>query len=349
VCSEPVLLGAPAYKCSVSECSGFIIHKSCAKLSHEINHPLHPHHIYPFSLVELSLMNVVMLVVHLMIALYFTLVIRVISNSTSNVLIIIACQLILVTVTNMNSSPFGSGGSISIAKLVVVERKLIKGITDLCSIFQLLVHKKCAEIPRTIKIVLHNHFLNLIYSPHEINKCDNMFCRIGGNKVNTKYVAYNCEECSYHVHTECLRLSWDMYKKESLATSESVPNNSPERSTHLIKALNQAEDKGPHPEEIKHFSHDDHQLKLILCDDEVKDGKLCEGCTDFIISAPFYSYAQCQFFLQTRCAELPTTIEQYRFLYFCTLTLLPRAPTNSGVFFCNIQFSSSSWLHLQLS
>jgi hypothetical protein len=201
---------------------------------------------------------------------------------------------------------------------------LIKGIADLCSICQLLVHKKCAEIPRTIKIVLHNHLLNLIYSPHEINKRENMFCRICGNKVNTKYAAYNCEECSYHIHTECLRLSWDMYKEESPTTSESVHNNSVGRSTHIIKALNQAEDKGPHPEEIKHFSHDDHQLKLILCDDEVKDGKLCEGCTDFIISAPFYSCAQCQFFLHTRCAELPTTIEQYRLLYFCTLTLLPR-------------------------
>jgi hypothetical protein len=70
-------------------------------------------------------MNVVMLVVHLTIALYFTLVIRVISNSTSNVLIIIACQLILMTVTNTNSSPFGSGGSSLIAKLV--ERKFNQG------------------------------------------------------------------------------------------------------------------------------------------------------------------------------------------------------------------------------
>jgi hypothetical protein len=34
-------------------------------------------------------------------------------------------------------------------------------------------------------------------------------------------------------------------------------------ATHLIKALDQAEDKGPHLEEIQHFSHEKH--KLILC------------------------------------------------------------------------------------
>jgi hypothetical protein len=47
---------------------------------------------------------------------------------------------------------------------------------------QTLGSQKCATIPcaqfHAVKIKLHNHFLNLIYSPHEINKRDNMFCRI---------------------------------------------------------------------------------------------------------------------------------------------------------------------------
>jgi hypothetical protein len=42
-CDEPVLLG-PAYKCSVSSECSFFIHKSCAELSPEMNHPLHPDH-----------------------------------------------------------------------------------------------------------------------------------------------------------------------------------------------------------------------------------------------------------------------------------------------------------------
>jgi hypothetical protein len=139
----------------------------------------------------------------------------------------------------------------------------IKNFANLCSICKLLVHTKCDGIPRTVKIKLHNHFLNLIFSPpHEINKHDDMFCRKCSNKVNTKYAAYNCEECSYHVHTECLRDFRHIYR-ESPATSELMPNSSIGRSTHLIKALNQAEDKGHHPGEIQHFSHD-HQLMLRL-------------------------------------------------------------------------------------
>jgi hypothetical protein len=184
-----------------------------------------------------------------------------------------------------------------------------------------------------VKIKLHNHFLNLIYSPHEINKRDNMFCRICGDKVNTEYAAYCCQQCSYVLHTECLRSFRDEYG-ESSATSESVPNYSVGRATHLIKALNQAEDEGPHPGEIQHFSHQEH--KLILCNDEIKDDKLCGGCMEFITSIPFYSCAQCIFFFHARCVELPKTIEQYPLHDFHSLTLLPRASNKSGVFFCDL-------------
>ncbi|GLT64138.1 hypothetical protein SLA2020_366480 [Shorea laevis] len=186
---------------------------------------------------------------------------------------------------------------------------------------QTLGSQRCTEIPRTVKINLHNHFLNLIYSTHEIKKRDDMFCRLCGDKVNTEYAAYYCqEECSYILHTECLRSFRDEYGESSATSDQSVPNKSVGRATHLIKALNQAEDEGPHLGEIQHFSHQQH--KLILCNDEVKDDKLCEGCMEFIISIPFYSCAQCKFFLHTRCAELPTSIEQHRLHEFHTLTLL---------------------------
>jgi hypothetical protein len=161
-----------------------------------------------------------------------------------------------------------------------------------------------------------------------------MFCRICGDKVNTEYAAYYCQECSYILHTECLRRFRDEYGESPATSDQSVPNKSVGHATHLIKALNQAEDEGPHLGEIQHFSHQQH--KLILCNDEVKDDKLCEGCMEFIISVPFYSCAQCKFFLHTRCAELPTRIEQHRLHDFHTLTLLPRASNKSGVSFCDI-------------
>jgi hypothetical protein len=140
--------------------------------------------------------------------------------------------------------------------------------------------------------------------------------------VSTKYAAYCCDECNFFVHLQCVQKFIDRYG-ESLATGESVQSV----GRVLIKALNHAEDEGPHPEEIQHFSHQQH--KLILCDDEVKDDKLCEGCMEFIISVPFYKCAECDFFLHTRCTKLPTRIEQHRLHNFHTLTLLQQAPNKS--------------------
>jgi hypothetical protein len=326
MCDEPVLLGAPAYKCFVSECSGFVIHKSCSDLSQEINHPLHPNHTlslrwWPFN-------------EHCDVCCT--------SHNSSFFYYCHSCRFKLdikcVNRFSINPNDCHKHEFFPIWKQVQFNcdacGEEIMDFARLCSICQLFFHRRCAEIPRTVKIMIHNHFFNLIYSPHEINKCDDMFCRICGNKVNTKYAVYSCQKCSYHVHTECLRRFRDKHG-ELPGTSELVPNNSVGRATHVIKALNQADDEGPHPEEIQHFSHD-HKLKLILRDDEVNDGKLCKGCTEFIISAPFYSCVQCQFFLHTRCAELPRTIKQHRLINFMTLTLLPRATTKSGVFFCDI-------------
>jgi hypothetical protein len=93
-----------------------------------------------------------------------------------------------------------------------------------------------------------------------------------------------------------------------------VPNESVGRATHLIKALNQAEDEGPHPGEIQHFSHEDH--KLILCDDEIKDDKLCQGCMEFITSIPFYSCAQCIFFFTLDVLNFPKRLSNTHFTTF---------------------------------
>jgi hypothetical protein len=280
MCKEPVLLG-PAYKCSVSSECSFFIHKSCADLSPEINHPLHPDH---------------------------TLSLRKLYDERCG-----ACGRFHVGAFFYNCDSCGFKLDIKCANHLptnpndchqheffpILKRiqfnceacgEEIKNIANLCSICKLFVHGICAGIPRIVKIVLHNHLLKLIYSLHEINKLgDIMFCRICGDKVNKEYAAYCCQQCSYILHTECLKHFRDSYG-ESSAISESVPNESIGRATHLIKALDQAEDKGPHPGEIQHFSHEDH--KLILCDDEINDDKLCQGCTELIISVPFYRCVQ---------------------------------------------------------
>ncbi|XP_059442048.1 uncharacterized protein LOC132174403 [Corylus avellana] len=318
-CNEPVL--GPAYKCSISSECSFSIHKSCADLSPKMNHPLHPDHALSFRLWHNERCD----------ACYK-------SHDHSFFYYCNSCDFQLdIKCANRNPN---DGHQHEFSLLLRRIRfncdacgQEVNNMAKICNICKLLVHIKCAAIPRKVKIKLHSHFLNLIYSPHEINNRDNMFCRICGDKVNKEYAAYSCQQCSYILHTECLRHFRDRYREWS-ATSESMPNEYVGHTTHLIKALDQAKDKGPHLGEIQHFSHEDH--KLILCDDEIKDDKLCQGCTELIISVPFYSCAQCNFFLHTRCTKLPRTIKQHRLSNFHTLTLLPQAPTKSAVFFCNI-------------
>jgi hypothetical protein len=336
VCEEPVL-GA-AYKCSVSECS-FLNHKSCTELSCRINHPLHPDHNLPLLSIDqdpdkntLSLQGPGRIRCD-------------VCCRSHNSSFFYHCRLcdFKLDIKCANCLPINPNDChqhefFSITKWIQLNcevcGKEIENTAHICSICKLLVHNRCAEIPRTVKIKVHNHFLNLVYSLSEIKKLDDIFCRICYEKVNKEYAAYYCWECtSYIFHTECLIRFRDMYG-ESLATSESVPNISIGHATHLIKALNQVEDEGPHLGEIQHFSHEQH--KLILCDDEVKDNKLCKGCMEFIISVPSYGCVQCDFFLHARCTKLPTRIEQHQHHDFHPLTLLPHASTKSGVFFCRI-------------
>lgn len=54
-----------------------------------------------------------------------------------------------------------------------------------------------------------------------------------------------------------------------------------------------------------------------------------------IISTPFHTCVQCDFFIHTQCTKLPTRIMQHPLSDFYTLKLLPWAPTKS-VFFCDI-------------
>jgi hypothetical protein len=185
MCKEPVLLG-PAYKCSVSSECSFFIHKSCADLSPEINHPWHPDHTLSLRRRYSERCDACWK-----------------SHNRSFFYCCFSCDLqldIKCASRNPNNghqhefSPFLRWIQFNCDAC----GQEANDIANLCSICNILVHKICAEIPSTIKIKLHNHFLNLIYSPHEVNKRDNMFCRICGNKGNTKYAAYCCQQqCSY--------------------------------------------------------------------------------------------------------------------------------------------------------
>ena len=70
--------------------------------------------------------------------------------------------------------------------------------------------------------------------------------------------------------------------------------------SYIVKRT-EGEDKIEMAIEIKHFSHE-HDLKLIK---ELENYEICDRCIRFIFP-PFYSCAQCNFFLHKSCVELPT-------------------------------------------
>jgi hypothetical protein len=74
-----------------------------------------------------------------------------------------------------------------------------------------------------------------------------------------------------------------------------------------------------------------HQHNLILNNEELIDVKLCDSCIG-LMSTPFYSSTQCNFFLQSRCAQLPR--EKRHQLHPYSLTLFSQVPSCGGLFSC---------------
>lgn len=79
--------------------------------------------------------------------------------------------------------------------------------------------------------------------------------------------------------------------------------------------------------QIQHFSH---QHDLIF-NNEIKDEELYDGCMG-LISTSCYNCAQCNFFLYSKCAQLP--IKKRHELHQHQLTLISQAPLFDGLFTC---------------
>ncbi|CAI9100025.1 OLC1v1036943C1 [Oldenlandia corymbosa var. corymbosa] len=83
-------------------------------------------------------------------------------------------------------------------------------------------------------------------------------------------------------------------------------------------------------EELHHFSHPQHPLKLTEAHhDEAGTSKLCNGCPKPIHSKegePIFSCEECQFYLHKRCAELPVEITEHPLHPHHRLKLLAEPP-----------------------
>jgi hypothetical protein len=158
-----------------------------------------------------------------------------------------------------------------------------KGIAYLCTECRVLIHRECNRFSHTIKMRTHDLALVRTYS------LSLKVCELCYKKVNTKYTAYYCWECGYVARLHCA------YQNQSYGlTTESVVSNSvgyKSHLVHLVEGINLGEDERDDPQEIKYFSHPQHNL--ILSNEELMDDMRCEACMQFIISSTsFYRCTQ---------------------------------------------------------
>ncbi|XP_059436027.1 uncharacterized protein LOC132168946 [Corylus avellana] len=204
----------------------------------------------------------------------------------------------------------------------------------------LMVHLKCAALPLIVKNTSHHHALNLTHSS-QLNQSHRRICRICVKKVDTEKVYY-CSKCNFIAHLDCA--TCEGYTDETfmlefkdkqpleltgmLKNEDSKLDESMDALAYVVKKKKIGEDKIEIDEEINHFSHQ-HDLKLTY--DQLQYNEKCNGCRHLIFP-PFYSCAQCRFFLHKSCIALPK--KKQHPLHPHLLTLLRKA--TYGDFICNV-------------
>jgi hypothetical protein len=172
---------------------------------------------------------------------------------------------------------------------------------------QLLVHTACTRRPHSIRIGAdHRHLLTLIYSLGKVIKeqDDHVFCQLCYKKLSLKYAGYYCQQCDFVAHLSCTSTNRIEASSDTIEEEEGIDF-----------------EEGEELEELKRFYHE-HNLILSRNQVEVHHNKLCEGCMQLIISAPFYSCQKCNYFLHSACARLPLKKRHPKHPHLLTLSTM---------------------------
>jgi hypothetical protein len=190
--------------------------------------------------------------------------------------------------------------------------KIGKGMAYQCSICALWVHPNCTSSPLIVKHIRHKH--SLIYTDFlEADQSNQRICQLCVDKVNTNFGSYYCSQCDFIAHFDCAtdeegkdeRFSDESNDNESSTTmqkhKDSKPDELANKLYYVVKKIETGEEQNEIATEIEHIFHK-HDLKLI---DKLASKGICDGCIRPIFP-PFYSCAQCDFFLHKSCVELPS-------------------------------------------
>ncbi|CAL9225240.1 unnamed protein product [Arabidopsis halleri] len=158
-----------------------------------------------------------------------------------------------------------------------------------CPHCNFMVHRNCIDIPRVIKIYRHDH---RIYYNHSLDAGD-WKCGVCHKKINWTCGAYSCSQCpDLAIHLRCATRFgiWDGVELEGIS-----------ENTLEVKPYEEIEEGV-----IKHFSHEEHTLKLKEESDANDECVWCKACTYPIFSSPSYSCMECDdFSLHKKCVYLP--------------------------------------------
>ncbi|CAA7053632.1 unnamed protein product [Microthlaspi erraticum] len=165
----------------------------------------------------------------------------------------------------------------------------------MCPSCDFVVHLRCTNVPRVIRICRHPHRISFTHSLDQ-GDCSCSVCR---TNIDKHYGCYSCvkDGCSYVAHSRCATQSnvWD--DKELEGELEEAEEEVAEPFVKIREGV------------IQHFSHQEHHLTLDTntCKD-YDDSKLCQACISPIYFGNFYSCMQCDFILHEECANLSRKI-----------------------------------------
>jgi hypothetical protein len=309
LCEKQV--SGPNYSCK--KCSWFILHKSCAELPNELRHPLHPKH--PLLLIDGQFEDAKDKCEG--------------CNRSPRRGFIYKCVDCNFNLDRTCASlPLTIQAETHAHPLALMRRSVSftcdacgkegKGMFYSCALCPFLVHLECVSFPLTVKHIRHTHPLNLITNSLEVHQSDHRLCQLCVKIVDIDYMFYYCSTCHYVNHLQCATNK--LLLDETLAPEFEDTELGPPYV--FLKSI-VGEDKIEKAVEIKHFSHE-HDLELI--DEQLENKEKCDACVS-PISLPFYSCAQCRFFLHKSCVELPR--KMLHPLHRHTLILLPETPYHS--------------------
>ncbi|CAH8273438.1 unnamed protein product [Arabidopsis lyrata] len=213
----------------------------------------------------------------------------------------------------------------------------------ICVECNFIIHQECVGLPRLININRHYHRV----SRTNLLGLVNSVCGVCRQKVDWTWGGYSCQRCSdYVVHSK-----W--------ATRNDVWNGK-----ELEEVPEETEDNEPYVElddnTIKHFSHEEHYLRLHvngdLCDVNKRVGaispskssrsslilhftreaeikEVCNGCNMWGTRMLMCIEDGCGFFLCFKCATLPLVVKHRVDDYPLSLCYGEKA---NGIYWCEI-------------